>query len=239
MNVIQSIRFRIIIACIFFSIIVSVGYAWVTFVGLKYNSDELFNWYLTQETQVLLAQYKQSPHLDLNEMTSAEVLVTTEKKVLVKLAHYFPSKETKTSIENSASLNDLTILGPVFTTAQGYIIYELSANGVRFHVLKAELSPAEKTLHFYYLVDVSEFDNYDNYSEDRILNKFKNVLVMIFFTSLVIGFWLAKQVVSPLTRLAKSVDTDNYLHYQKYRGKFFNDEIGFLAKKIDSFVAKK
>jgi signal transduction histidine kinase len=55
---------------------------------------------------------------------------------------------------------------------------------------------------------------------------------------LLIGFWIVKQVVSPLTRLATSVDADNYKAYQPNQGKYFNDEIGFLARRIDSFVSK-
>ena len=65
MNIFQSIRFRIIFACIFFSVVVSFCYAWVTFSSLKYNSDELFNWYLTQEAEVLLAKYQQDSSQDL------------------------------------------------------------------------------------------------------------------------------------------------------------------------------
>ncbi|QLE83934.1 HAMP domain-containing histidine kinase [Shewanella sp. Scap07] len=238
MNFIQSIRFRIIVACVFFSIVVSVCYTWVTFFGLKYNSDELFNWYLTQEAQVLLAQYQRAPQQDLSSMTSAQVRVTSEDKALATLAEYFPDPSVKARILRHQSLQDLDILGPVFTTAQGFTIYEFSARKKNIHVLKAAIEGGDLATHFYYFADVSGFVNYDNNSEKRILNKFINVLVVIFLLSLIIGFWLAKQVVSPLTRLASSVDADNYQQYQQNRGKYYNDEIGFLAKQIDRFVAK-
>ncbi len=238
MNVIQSIRFRIIIACIFFSIIVSVCYAWVTFLGLKYNSDELFNWFITQEAEVLLAEYQQHPQQNLASMTSAQVLVASEQTALSLLAEYFPSSPVKKSILNGNSLGELLILGPVFTTKQGFTIYEFQAEQKTVHILKAAVKPQQNAVNFYYIVDVTEFDNFDNYSEQRILDKFINVLALIFCLSLLIGFWLAKHVVSPLTRLANSVDTDNYQQYQHNRGVYFNDEIGFLARKIDSFVVK-
>ena len=42
MKLFQSIRFRIVVACIFFSIIVTACYGWLTFYGASVNSDELF-----------------------------------------------------------------------------------------------------------------------------------------------------------------------------------------------------
>jgi signal transduction histidine kinase len=238
MNIIQSIRFRIIFACIFFSVVVSFCYAWVTFSSLKYNSDELFNWYLTQEAQVLLAKYQQNPHQDFANMTSAHVVISSEKEALAKLTAFFPDNKVKESIAKTSTLNALPLLGPVFTTEQGFTIYEFISKHKTVHVLKASVNSVNKEEYFFYFVDVSDFINYDNNSEKRILDMFFKVLALIFLLSLLIGFWIAKQVVSPLTRLATSVDADNYKAYQPNQGKYFNDEIGFLARRIDSFVNK-
>lgn len=238
MNVIQSIRFRIIIACIFFSIVVGLCYGWVMYHGLKYNSDELFNWFLTQEAQVLIDKYQQSPDIDLASMTSAQVQVLSENEALNALANFFEDSQLKASISQSQDLDSVSILGPVFTTAQGFIIYEFITEYKTIHILKAPLEHTNNELNFYYLVDVSNFINYDNYSEKKVVDMFLNMLMLIFFISLVLGLWLARRVISPLTRLANSVDSENYQDYQPNQRLYFNDEIGFLAKRIDSFVLK-
>ena len=242
MKVFQSIRFRIIIACIFFSIVVSICYGWVTYLGLKYNSDELFNWFIAEEAQVLLAKHQQNPQVDLAGMTSAQVLVTTEQNALNALAEYFEESQLKEKIRQSPNLDKVRILGPVFTTEQGFIIYEFISHDKTIHVLKAALEHNKDGESFYYLVDVSEFINYDHYSEKEVVDMFLNMLMLIIFISLVIGLWLARRVVSPLTRLANSVDSENYQpnqrDYQPNQRDYFNDEIGFLAKRIDSFVLK-
>ncbi|TPH12120.1 sensor histidine kinase [Litorilituus lipolyticus] len=233
MKVFQSIRFRIIIACIFFSLVVSLCYGWVTYYGLKYNSDELFNWFLIQETQVLVAEYQKNPQVNLSSMTSAKVIVSSEEVAIATLANYFTKTKTRERILKNNALDLIEMLGPRFTTPQGYIIYEFITKQKTIHILKAPLK--DDALSFYYLVDVSEFINYDDVSEKEISDMFLTMLVLILCISLILGFWLAKRVVSPLTRLANSVDSDNY---QPNNNVYFNDEIGFLAKRIDSFVLK-
>lgn len=235
MKLFQSIRFRIVMACIIFSLIVTLCYGWVTFYGVKYNSDELFNWYISQEASKLIDSYNADANVNLSEMTTAHVMVSDEKSALNKALQFFPNSATQSIFKNSATLDDVNIPGPRFTTAQGYIIYEFTADGRTIHILKSALTNELKK-YFYYIVDVSDFVNYDNHSEEYILEIFINFLILILCLALLIGFFLAKMVISPLTRLANSVDCVDHQHYAKKQETYFNDEIGFLAKKIDSFV---
>jgi len=235
MRLLQSIRFRIVIACVIFSIIVTVGYGWVTFYGVNYNSDELFNWHISQEAAQLIAEYEKNA--TLTHVTTANVFVSDEQHALTAAANYFVDTQTRAKFTQVNAFKDVRVPGPKFTTEQGYIMYEFSADNKTLHVLQSAL-PKNETKQFYYMVDVSNFINYDNHSEAYIAKLFLKILVFIMVLALAIGFILAKMVVSPLTRLANSVDGVDHQNYLKSEEKYFNDEIGFLAKRIDSFVSR-
>lgn len=237
MSLLQSIRFRIVIACVIFSIVVTLGYGWVTFYGVKYNSDEIFNWYISQEAGQLIAEYEKNPTLVFNQVTTAKVFVSDEKKALETAANYFISDNTRDQFTQVSNFEEVRVPGPKFSTEQGYIIYEFIADHKTIHILKSSLAQ-ENSKYFYYMVDVSDFVNYDNHSEEYIAELFLKILVIIMVLALVIGFVLARMVVSPLTRLANSVDGVDHQHYLESNEKYFDDEIGFLAKRIDSFVMR-
>jgi len=237
MKLFQSIRFRIVVACIFFSIVVTICYGWLTFYGASVNSDELFNWYISQEADVLIEEYNRNPNQDLSLMTTAKVLISDEKTVLKQLALYFKGKEGQAQFYKATTLEQIDLPGPIFITEQGHTIYEFSDDKITVHILKSKL-PKSLEQHFYYIVDVSKFLNYENNSRKYIASVFLKVLIVIMLLGLIIGFILAKMVVSPLTRLAKSVDSIDYSQLQKSKETYFNDEIGFLANRIDSFVVR-
>lgn len=232
MNFVQSIKFRFILACIAFAIIVTLCYGRVTFVGLKYNSDELFNWYITQEANQLIERYRANPTLDISELTTADIEVTTEQKMIAKLATFFPNSQFSAN-----RLIDVHNLGPAFDTPQGYIIYEFGKGDTIVHILEATLNRDSKEK-FYYLVDVSSFINYDNLSEEYVESMFYEMLSLIMLIGLAIGIMLAMTVASPLSRLAKSVDNMDLDKSPLSKDSYFNDEIALLANKIDSFAAR-
>ncbi len=237
MKLFQSIRFRIVVACISFSLIVTLGYGWVTFYGVKYNSDELFNWYIAEEAGELISLYHQDSSLDLGGMTTAKIMISRDVAVLNELSQYFASQSNKAKLTKATSLDNVSLPGPRFTTEQGYTIYEFTGEGKTLHILKAPLHRNE-TQHFYYIVNVSDFVNYDNLSEQYIADIFLRILIFIIILALLVGFFLSQMVLSPLTRLANSVDEVAPHEYVKHKQGYYNDEIGFLAKKIDAFVAR-
>lgn len=237
MKLFQSIRFRIVVACIFFSIIVTACYGWLTFHGASVNSDELFNWYISQEADLIIAEYNQDPSKELNKSTTAKVLISDERSVIKLLTQYFEGKRSQTQFEKANSLDQIRLPGPTFITEQGHTIYEFSDDNITVHILKSTL-PKLKNKYFYYIVDVTKFGSYENNSRKYIASVFFKVLVVIMLLGLIIGFVLAKMVVSPLTRLAKSVDSIDYSQLKKSKETYFNDEIGFLANRIDSFVVR-
>lgn len=237
MKLLQSIRFKIVIACVAFSVIVTLCYGWVTFYGVKYNSDELFNWYIAQESSKLIQAYQQDPNTKLSAMTTATVMVSREKEVVDLLANFVDSQQAKHEFTTASSLADVEISGPYFTTAQGFEIYEYNTDGKTIHVLKSVLTN-DSVRDFYYIVDVSKFINYDNTSEQYIADIFMRILFLILLLALIIGFFLAQMVLTPLTRLANSVESIDVEQYPNHRETYFDDEIGLLAGKVDSFVSR-
>lgn len=232
MNFFQSIKFRFLLACVAFAIIVTLCYGYVTFLGLKYNADELFNWHIAEETTKLIDQFKTDPNLDISRYTTAKVRITTEAEIIKELSSYFP-----TSQFTAKTLKTVHNLGPVFDTPQGYTIYEYYGGRTTIHILEASLEK-ESPVKFYYLIDVTSFRNYDNYSETAVRYMFLEMLAVIVFIALAIAIMLAKTVVSPLSKLAKSVDNMDYSTHQSCRTSYFNDEIALLAEKIDSFAVR-
>jgi signal transduction histidine kinase len=237
MKLIQSIRFRIVIACIFFSIVVTACYGWLTFFGADLNEDELFNWYISQEADKLIAQYYKDPQQALDKLTTAKIMITDEQEVLKELALFFTSQTNQAKFNRATSLAQIDLPGPIFTTAQGYIIYEFSGDNKTIHILKSQLTH-QSLESFYYIVDVSNFRNFENYSKQYIYSLFLRMLVVIMLLGLVIGFLLAKMVVTPLTRLANSVNSIDHKQPKTRADLYFDDEIGSLAKCIDSFVIR-
>lgn len=232
MSFFQSIKFRFIVACVAFSILVTLCYGWVAIYGLKINSDELFNWYITQEANKLLDIYIKNPNVDLGALTSAQVRITTEQEIIVQLKEFFNNPEI-----NNVTLHDVPLKGPIFTTPQGYTIYEFSQNKQTIHILE-HIFESKQSDNFYYIVDVSDFINYDSHSEMKLKEMFLEMLAIIIVIALVIGFMLAKTVISPLSRLARNVDNIDYNKKRLCHRSYFNDEIALLAGKIDSFVDK-
>ena len=231
----QSIRFRIIFACITFSLIVAIGYGAVVFYGVKYSTDELFNWYISDEATHLIKAYRDNSKMNLSEMTTANVFISDEAFAINQVAKYFQNEESQRQIKQAKTMEAVELPGPVFKTPQGYTIFEFISESNTVHVLKF---PLEERVgqSFYYIVDVSGFVNYDESSEAEIINLFLTLLIVIIVVAILLSFFIAKMVVAPLTRLANSIDSPQVEVSNTSDDDYFDDEIGFLAKRIDTFV---
>lgn len=235
MILLQSIRFRIILACISFSIIVTLCYGMVVFYGLKWGTDELFNWQISQEASLLIEQYQQQPQRDLSQLTTANVFVSDERQALANIAEYFQSPDDRQAVLSASSLENIALPGPIFTTPQGYVIFEIIGKVETLHVLKkAQVNAAGDG--FFYIVDITDFVNYDDHSEQELVTLFIKMLLLILAIGLLLGLVIAKMVVAPLSRLAKSVESVKPGQPLQQPERYFNDEIGYLANKLDEFV---
>ena len=58
MNIIQSIRFRIIAMCILFALIVNVSYTQLLILVTEESQDDVFNWHLAHSAKIWSEEYK-------------------------------------------------------------------------------------------------------------------------------------------------------------------------------------
>ena len=237
MHFFQSIRFRIIIACIIFATIVNVTYGLLTLEGLKINDDELFNWHIAQDASALLSQYKARGTLNINDTSKAQVIVSDEKTVIKRILPFFKGKIVLDPNKQYASFSELGFDSSKVETEQGFLIYELNVDNISLHVLKAIVS-SENNQFLYYFVDVSEFSKHDNHSAGKVSTLFIINFLITTLLAFFIGFKLTNRVVSPLTNLAHSLDLIEHGKYKIKDNTYYNDEIGSLAKTISDFVVR-
>lgn len=235
MQVTKSIRFRIIIACIFFAIVINIGYGLVTLIGLKINDDELFNWHIAREAESILKQYKSKNKIDINSSTSVKTIISDEKKAIRLLLSFFNHPENSNNPPEYLDFSELNMKGSSNITAQGFHIYEFNKDSLSIHVLKANLNRKDNHS-LYYMVDISQFNKHDNTSAAKVTTMFWIIFSLTSFLGVILAFFLANRVVSPLTTLINSIEETNEKKSFIDSSKYYNDEIGFLAKTIDSYI---
>lgn len=239
MKLLQSIRFRIIIACILFAITTSIFFGYLVIYGLKFNEDEMFNWYIAQEAEKLVQFYNISSKLSIHSLSDGQIIIANEENALKKISTYYSSLPMLNEFEYIDDINSKYhgLVGPVYKTEQGFTIYEFEYGETLLHILKAKIKKNDLQS-LYYIVDVTGFGKSENYSAANVYERFIYTLIFILVLAVIIGLQLAKQVVSPLTRLTQSVDGVGHGGYNLSTESYYNDEVGYLAKKIDSFVIR-
>ena len=243
MKIIQSLRFRIIVACILFAIVVNFGFTSIVFFILDTNDDDLFNWHIANETEKLVLLYQNSETQSSIVGKSDLVLIGDDRKALQEIAKRVSGDRLTKRILSFTSLDELDREGPVTITSQGYEIYEIRTPRSRFHVVKAVDSiPVEKfnvagesvSQSLYYILDISEYDRDDQANFDASFLIFISISVILVLAILV-GIHLTRSVVSPLTKLTDNVDAIGVEDDQLKGAGYYPDEVGFLATRINRF----
>lgn len=226
----QSIRFRIILACIIFALIVTMIFGLILAVSIKINSDEQFNWHIEKEATHFLEQYKKNKNTSFAS-SRGSVFFINKTKAISKINETLGNRTNPTI----KSLKDLDSLEFKMITKDGYFVYIFSQNGNKIYVLEAELDDSS-SLNFYYVIDLSGFNRADNMGANISINIFFIMILIVLVFALAIGFYIAKKVLVPLTNLSSNVDKIDIGEYKSNTDEYYNDEIGFLAQKIDTFV---
>ena len=229
MKLTKSLRFRIIIACVVFALIVSTVFGFILNKSIKFTADEQFNWYIEKEMDYFVQEYNLNKNIEFNDHRGM-VIVSDEKAAINQIQTIIGVFDINSNIKR---LQDLSFKSYKLNTKNGYFNYVFKYQEKNIYLLKANL---KDSLGIYYIVDFTGFNKHDNKGANISTNMFFIMIVVIFVFAIFIGLYIAKKVLEPLTNLTDNVDKIDIGEYKSNVGKYYNDEIGFLAKRIDSFV---
>lgn len=228
----QSIRFRIVVACVLFALVVSIILGALVALTMRINADEQFNWHTQQEMNYFLKRYEENKNVQF-DLARGKVIVGNEDDAIEYLDSIL-TQESKDFMEKS--LNDIPTKRFHKTFDNGYTIYYYDFKENEIYILKAPIK--NKKLNMYYFIELTGFDFTDNMGANIAKNYFFFMVIIILVLSIFIGFYIAKKVLIPLTNLTSNVDKIDIGEYKSNTKDYYNDEIGFLARKIDSFVKR-
>ena len=229
----QSIRFRIVAACIVFALIVSIISGALLALTIRINADEQFNWHTQQEMTHFLKRYEENKDIQF-DLARGKVLVGSEDDAI----EYLNSILTQASKDfKETKLKEIPSKRFQKTIDIGYTFYYYDFKQNEIYILQAPIKD-NKNLSMYYFIELTGFDVADNMGANISLNFFFVLIVIILLFAVFIGFYIAKKVLLPLTNLTQNVDKIDVGKYESNVCEYYNDEIGFLARKIDVFVKR-
>lgn len=228
----KSIRFRIIVACIVFALIVSSLFGLILALSIKINADEQFNWHMEKEMAYFLEEYKKNKKVEFN-LSRGKIIIGKEKEAIKHLKNMIDSQSNTFSEQ---TLESIPLKRFHKVTEEGYTFYYYDSKVNVVYLLKAPLSSED--LNIYYFIDLTGFDRSDNMGANISLKFFFVMLISILLLAVFIGLYIAKKVLIPLTNLTSNVDKIDIGKYKSNVNDYYHDEIGFLAEKIDSFVKR-
>lgn len=231
-NLTKSIRFRIIIACIFFALIVCIIFSLVLMRSIIINSDEQFNWYIEKELDYLSKQYHNNEYIEINKFRGV-VIVSDETTAIKQLTKMLKIKDESKNMK----LTDFPFKNYHFNTPTGYINYMYTYKNKSIYIMQSPIVNSKNSI--FYFVDFSGFNKINNMGANITIKIYLVMLSIILILAVLIGLYIAKKVLSPLTKLSLNVDNINTNTYRNNSSEYYDDEIGFLAKKIDSFVERE
>jgi len=243
-RIFQSLRFRIILACVFFAVIVTIAYGHILTFGLRINEDELFNWYIAEQTERLLKKYHagelRNGPLDLG----GYVFVGTPKAALEYLASITDETPILERIRGADSLETISGRGKT-RSYQGYRIIEIVGNRkTLFHIVRAGIhgpdvdQPQANTESLYVFVNIINYQFHNDNASKRVLELLSHAVIAVLVLAIIIGLQMARTVIAPLTRLSNSVDLLQADEFEIPKQAYYRDEVGHLARRINSFLLR-
>lgn len=238
MKILQSLKVRIIFACAAFALLVNIGYGQFVVGSLEINDDQMFNWYMADQAENFLEEYQKGT-LEaalLNEKN--RLYIGEEAQAIEIIKEIVIDQEYSEQLKAVTTLDEILFYGTKNITDQGYQIFEFGTENKYFHVLRADLVPTNNNSNqkLYYIIDVSGYDDDNNFTAQKIYYGFLFGVIIVSLLAIVLGNWISKSVISPLTQLTKSVDQLDVEDYYIEDGQFYKDEVGILAAKINSFL---
>lgn len=134
-------------------------------------------------------------------------------------------------------LTDFPFKNYHFNTPTGYINYMYTYKNKSIYIMQSPIVNSKNSI--FYFVDFSGFNKINNMGANITIKIYLVMLSIILILAVLIGLYIAKKVLSPLTKLSLNVDNINTNTYRNNSSEYYDDEIGFLAKKIDSFVERE
>lgn len=224
MKFVQSIRFRIVFACVIFALLVSAVVGYLSVWSIKFNADEQFNWHIEKEMSHLITLYHQGYNMTQGT-TRGKVIVGKDSLVIEELAKQILAK---TSTQTPTSLDELSIKWHPRTMQNGYFNYQYNDKNQSIFILKA---PLNTHINLYYIIDITGFNQIKNHGAKITFEYLFQSILIILILAVIIGFYLTKKAISPLSNLAKNIDNIN-------SAKYYDDEIGYLAQTIHSHTQR-
>lgn len=229
----KSLRFRIILACIMFSLVVCFTFGFILIKTIKINSDEQYDWHIQKELHHLKTQYLQDK-IGFKTTTRGTVLIGNEMQVLDQVNQMIQGKNKTPKL---GSFEELHCRRTHHFKKKNYGFFRYRSEHRKIDIRRLSLG-ADEDKDLYYIIDITGFNKTDNHGVHIILKMFSVailiIIVFIFFT----GMYLVKKVMHPLTHLASNVDLIDAGQYESNPTEYYEDEIGYLAKTIDSFVSR-
>ncbi|MFK0569992.1 sensor histidine kinase [Endozoicomonas sp.] len=236
MMFLNSLRLRIIAACIFFAMAVNIGFVFFLNLTRELSEDTLFNWHITLRAEQLLSLYQQDPQLLENMDINGRYLVGDDQQVLKLLMAGSESHRQDKQLPDTLSQSPL-VDDYITITQQGSSIFEFSDGARSVHIVRTPLTTDKASpRYFYYLVDISNFSRSDTDSGWKIALKIAIFAFLTLVLALITGLGVTHFVVAPLTRLEQDLDTIDFSDHSRLTRKYYQDQVGSLANRINALL---
>ncbi|MGI2026247.1 sensor histidine kinase [Endozoicomonas acroporae] len=231
MKLVNSLRFRILAACLIFGLIANVIFNLFLFVAFETGEDTMFNWQIANEAE----QYR-SLYLDHFEVlkrlnTVGTWKVGNDSQLLAYLGH---DALTTESLSDSPYIDVY-----VDTSQQGFEIFEYTHDQKVFQIVRSPL-PQSYGLDtfFYYLIDISQFDRGQSDTPWKIALSIVVCSLVMLGLAWITGLQVSHFVIAPLTRLKQDLDTLDFSSEQQLAGDYYHDEVGAVARYINKLLLR-
>lgn len=235
MNIFQSIRFRIITACIIFAVLVNLSYSQLIVLFAEQSEDDVFNWHIA-ETVFGWSQKHASDDAYIENLNALgqHVFVGSQLQFVAYLSEKY--QITRINRERNITLKDWEFIDHVDDEShQHVLVYEFFYKGARLHIAEAG---TENQQYIYYIVDLENFNltHMDDDWDSFYLQLFHFLVTILL--AIVIGVYLTKKAVSPLTELSYEVDHARVDQELILKKDYYSDEVGILAKRISAMFLR-
>ncbi len=235
MTSLLSLRVRIVMACVLFGSAVAAIYSFLVLFAIEVSDDELLHWHIANEVERRIA----NQHMAEECFDDRCMFVGTEEHLLKQLAGKAREDANKEALFAAETLDEVAIIDNVADTEQGYKVYEVAEGSDRVHVVKAPWEQgAEEPLYIFYILDVADFDPLNVFSIRSAIVVLIGSIVFVAISGFLVGRRISKRVIAPLSELRHEVDSIDSELETLNANRYFDDEVGHLANRINAFVGR-
>ena len=236
MNILQSIRFRIITACIVFAVLVNLSYSQLIVLFAEQSEDDVFNWHIAETVFNWSKEISTDDSLvrNLNAL-GQHAFIGTQSQLIIYLSDQYriPSVDS----DSDHNLKSWAYIDHIDDEShRDVLVYEFVNKEIRLHIAEASLGGGKQFV--YYLVDLNDFNVEHRKGDwDSFYLQLFHFLITILL-AVVIGVYLTKKAVSPLTELSYEVDNARVDQKLILKKEYYADEVGILANRISAMFLR-